>query len=245
MSLKLFITLALVGTAAAMCPSGCSGHGKCESSPKDSCTCYTRRESYIGSTNLVPAFTGADCSMRTCPSGYAWAASPQKNNDHKQLLECSGKGECARSTGQCNCYEGFWGEGCRRSSCPEDCNGHGTCQSLKQFADDYSHDADDAFVSKQFGTPASEPNTVPNVGAKYDSAWDAEANYGCKCDNGYRGPSCSEMECPSGTDPLGGNDNRKGRDCSGRGICGADEPGVCKCFEGYFGEKCQTQTILS
>ena len=46
MSLKLFITLALVGTAAAMCPSGCSGHGKCESSPKDSCTCRCTAKHY-------------------------------------------------------------------------------------------------------------------------------------------------------------------------------------------------------
>ena len=47
MSLKLFITLALVGTAAAMCPSGCSGHGKCESSPKDSCTCRCTAKHYM------------------------------------------------------------------------------------------------------------------------------------------------------------------------------------------------------
>ena len=180
----------------------------------------------------------------TCPLGRAWAASPQANNDHKQRIECSGKGACDRKSGECECYDGFWGEGCRRSACPNDCSGHGTCQSLKQFADDYSHDADDSFVSKQFGTPSSHPNTVPNVGAKYDDAWDADYNYGCKCDSGYRGSDCSLKECPSGTDALGGNGNTKGRDCSGRGVCDYST-GLCECFAGYFGEQCQTQTILS
>jgi len=72
-------------------------------------------------------------SLRTCASGYAWAASPQLDNDHKQLVECSGKGTCDRKSGECTCYDGFWGEGCRRSTCPNDCSGHGTCQSLKKW----------------------------------------------------------------------------------------------------------------
>jgi hypothetical protein len=242
--MKIVLALALLGVATAFCPNACSGHGTCKASPKDSCQCFTRREQEFDTNQNEVAWTGADCSLRTCPLGRAWAATPQDNNDHKQRIECSGKGLCDRKSGECECFDGFWGEGCRRSKCPNDCNGHGTCQSLKTTASDYSHDADDSLVSSSFGVPSGNPNTIPNVGAMYDTAWDAEYNYGCKCDDGFRGPDCSLRECPSGTDPLGGNDNRKGRDCSGRGLCDYDT-GLCECFAGYFGERCQTQTILS
>ena len=220
---------------------------------QDTCLCFTERESHHNrdgsvaagtvSTNFEPAWTGADCSLRTCPRGYAWAATPQFDNNHKQLIECSGKGTCDRKTGECACYDGFWGEGCRPSKCPNECSGHGTCQSLRQFADDYSHNADDNRVSNQFGTPSSNPNTVPNVGPQYDDAWDADYSYGCKCDDGFRGPACDKIECPSTSDKVGGNGNTKGRDCSGRGTCDYDT-GLCTCFPGYYSGACDLQHII-
>jgi len=180
----------------------------------------------VGTAAFEAAWTGADCSLRTCASGYAWAASPQLDNDHKQLVECSGKGTCDRKSGECTCYDGFWGEGCRRSTCPNDCSGHGTCQSLKKMARDY--------------VPY---DTTQDVTAEYDSAWDAEYNYGCKCDDGFRGPDCSMIECPSQADPLGGDGNSEGRDCSGRGTCDYST-GLCGCYPGYAGEKCHVQTFM-
>jgi len=242
----VFVFALLLGSAAAYCPNGCSGHGTCSNSPRrDTCTCYTRREQEGSVNEEVAAWTGDDCSRRTCPKGYAYADTPQANNNHKQRIECSGKGNCDRGTGECSCFDGYWGEGCRRTACPNQCSGHGTCQSLQQFADDYSHNNDDELISKQFGTPSSNPNTVPHIGAQYDSAWDAQYNYGCKCDKGFRGPDCSKQECPSGTDIMGsGHGNEKGRDCSGRGTCDYGS-GICTCFSGYFGTKCESQTILS
>merc|ERR1712188_271862 len=38
--------------------------------------------------------------------------------------------------------------------------------------------------------------------ASYDKAWDSDMHYGCLCDQGYRGPSCALVECPSANDPL-------------------------------------------
>ena len=111
----VLLTLALVAvTTEAYCPNGCSGHGSCSASPKDTCVCYKRRESRAllstiseRSTDMVDAWTGADCSLRTCPKGYAWAAAPIADNSHKQLVECSGKGNCDRKSGECACFDGF------------------------------------------------------------------------------------------------------------------------------------------
>ena len=224
--LTIAVLLGMIATAAAWCPNGCSGHGKCENgngnTVKDSCTCFTRREWYQsgnGPTNsMVPAWQGADCSERTCPKGKAWAASPQANNNHEQLLECSGRGTCDRKTGLCKCFTGYEGEGCRRSTCPNQCSGHGICQDLL-------HHAADSF-------------------AQYNTAWDATYGQGCRCDAGFRGPDCSQIECPSGTDPLGAEDNRHGRDCSGRGLCDFST-GTCTCFSGYKGTRCEIQTVLN
>lgn len=40
----------------------------------------------------------------------------------------------------------------------------------------------------------------------YESVWDAGMMYGCNCDAGYSGPSCSLRECAVGDDPLTGTD---------------------------------------
>lgn len=66
---------------------------------------------------------------------------------------------------------------------------------------------------------------------------------GCYCDQGYRGPDCSQKECPSGVDPLQGYGNEAGRDCSGRGICNY-QTGLCKCFKGFYGEACDNEMVV-
>jgi len=143
---------------------------------------------------------------------------------------------------------GYAGAACQRSVCPNDCNGHGVCQTQKQLADDYSHNADDNAVSSQFATPDADKDCVdctgtPNSGAVYDSAWDSGRSVGCKCDSGFAGPDCSLRECPSEDDPLGGPGRSQGRVCSGRGTCDFTT-GSCSCFSGYYGERCQSQTVL-
>merc|ERR1712146_671652 len=152
--------------------------------------------------------------------GYAWAGVPQGNDDHKQMVECSAKGTCNRKTGECECYDGFTGEGCRSSACPNDCSGHGIRQSQEKFARDY--------VPVVTGiNPQNDPKY--DVTAEYDDAWDAKYTYGCKCDDGFRGPDCSQIECPSQSDVLGGDGAERGRDCSGRGLCDYST-GLCECF---------------
>merc|ERR1711988_675910 len=46
-------------------------------------------------------------------------------------------GVCDRKTGECKCFDGYEGRGCRRSTCPDSCSGHGTCEYIEELAGDY------------------------------------------------------------------------------------------------------------
>lgn len=240
--MKVLLVLAtIIATVGAYCPNACSGHGSCGingnyfsahsiltfsffpfsshvCSPRpstfflDKCTCYHR-------PNGDPAWTGHDCSLRTCPKGTAWASElvVSENNVHPKM-ECSNKGLCDRQTGECSCFENYDGKACERTMCPNDCSGRGICLTQKALA------------------------TLQ--GTTYNTPWDADKAMGCKCDDGYRGADCSQKECPSGDDVLGGDGGSEGRDCSGRGTC-SYVTGLCTCFKGYYGNRCQHQTVLS
>jgi EGF-like domain len=90
---------ATFGLAAAGCPSGCTKNGVC--SQNDLCTCN-------------PGLTGADCSLRMCLFGAAWATDAANPHEH---VECSNQGACNRATGECECHPGFTGRACSRSEC--------------------------------------------------------------------------------------------------------------------------------
>lgn len=237
------VTVSLAG----LCPNRCSGHGECLTDPMGTCRCHIRREVDVGVNSLVPDWMGPDCSQRTCPLGRAWAAPPQANDDHTQRIECSGNGKCNRKTGVCACFERFSGDRCTRDTCPNNCNGHGQCLTIKAMARDYSFWANDDLFDRHFSAPMyvsgvdehDEHNSVSYTGARYNDAWDANHQYGCKCDKQYRGGDCSEKECPSQADVMGGAGNTVGMDCSGRGICDY-KTGLCDCFRGYYGVACQS-----
>eukprot|EP00939_MAST-03C_sp_MAST-3C-sp1_P002959 g2959.t1 len=53
--------------------------------------------------------------------------------------ECSGKGQCDRATGECQCYPGYMGAGCSRTNCPSDCSGHGVCSRLEDVDTGYNY----------------------------------------------------------------------------------------------------------
>nr|BAI39491.1 mastigoneme protein [Ochromonas danica] len=180
------------------------------------CTLNNNCKCYVGSDG-EDDWTGPDCSLRTCPKDYAWVGEVIGANDLHPRVECSNKGICNRQTGMCECFLGYDGIACQRSMCPENCNYRGACFPERILAD--------------------------KAGRKYEVPWDAMKAVGCLCDVGYRGPACDEQECPSGPDPLDGFGNEAGRDCSGRGVCNYDS-GLCTCFSGFFGNRCQHQTVL-
>merc|ERR1712093_104989 len=48
-------------------------------------------------------------------------------------MECSNQGLCDRKTGVCECFDGYTGVACARQACPNDCSGHGTCQTVGEL----------------------------------------------------------------------------------------------------------------
>merc|ERR1712151_759451 len=93
--------------------------------------------------------------------------------------ECSSRGTCDYATGQCKCFDGFEGRGCRRTTCPNSCSGHGRCLSNK--------DKNSQYYSFNY----------PN-----DQMWDYKRTQTCKCDRGYTGYDCNSRICPFGDDPT-------------------------------------------
>jgi hypothetical protein len=181
---------AVLAIASAECPNACSGRGECKRF--DQCACFE-------------GFMGNDCSERICPFGNAhvdgYKGSLNSDADLADTVvtqmypkgtkeapvlttaqsgheyrECSNKGVCDREAGVCACFDAYEGSACQRASCPNECSGHGVCNTVRELAlGDYSN--------------------------SYE-LWDADKGLACKCDAGYSGYDCSERSCPVGIDPL-------------------------------------------
>jgi hypothetical protein len=88
---------------------------------------------------------------------------------------------CDRSSGECECFPGYEGRGCRRQKCPNDCSGNGRCI--------YNSAANSTYVAE--------------AAAKFGSQfWDAGRTRVCACDRGWQGYDCSSRICPKGDDPV-------------------------------------------
>mmetsp|Transcript_15259 Transcript_15259/g.40285 ORF Transcript_15259/g.40285 Transcript_15259/m.40285 type:complete len:267 (-) Transcript_15259:20-820(-) len=238
----------------------CNGHGACVVSTS-TCNCY---EGWGADTD-VAVVKAADCSLRTCPSGRAWADVPSGDTTAHALAECSNKGVCNSGTGTCACFPGFEGDACQRMVCPNDCSGHGRCMNLREMA--------------TLGEALPLSNTTWTYeGDETSTTWDEDMLYGCVCDSSWKvglgngerqepewfGHDCSRRHCPSGDDPrtlskdetncfnvtaeggfgVGANGNLCHVDCSNRGQCNY-YTGECKCFTGYYGDNCGSMSALA
>lgn len=242
--------LPLVSSDCSML-GNCNGHGLCVGLTS-TCACFPG----YGASTDVTLYRAPDCSARTCPSGRAWADVPLTSLAAHALSECSNRGTCDRATGECSCFAGFTGSACQRTSCPNDCSGHGVCVSIKQMA-------------QMANALPLAPDTYYEGDEDY-TTWDEDMNYGCVCDSSWSvglgsgqvqepewfGADCSLRHCPTGNDPrtttdetdcynktatdsiyLGETGNLCHVDCSNRGLCDY-KTGLCSCFDGYAGENC-------
>jgi len=171
---------ALLSVAYGACPNACSGHGTCGLSSK--CSCQQR-------------WVGNDCSLRECPYGLSWIVNDDNTDvpaggtlgGYHPYGECSNRGTCDRDTGECQCVDGYEGRGCRRTSCPNACSGHGFCRFNYEINSNYKGYGDDHITQQ----------------VKYTKQmWDASKTRQCVCDRGYEGIDCASRICPKGDDPL-------------------------------------------
>lgn len=213
-----------LAVANASCPNHCSGHGVCDKN--DQCTCFLEAKVLNEEGNEASErevrkiqWTGADCSLMTCPRGTSWGRV--KNfMEHRQGAECSDAGICDRKTGECQCYTGYDGSACQRTTCPNNCNGHGICASNKDFAEQYARAMATSINEKRFAPRCANKDSSTNICQRnvehlddyyatymvsYENAWDSGLQYGCNCDAGFAGADCSQRECPTNNDPVDDN----------------------------------------
>lgn len=199
-ALRTLTFLALLGLAASECPNACSGHGDCGA--YDMCTCWRNWQAADCSERTCPFGMAHvdtpkgdldhdnDVDTNTVITNhYVYKYGTQEKfpamkdstgtvltNTAHFYMECSNKGLCDREMGTCECFEGYEGSACQRASCPNQCSGHGTCETIRELA-------------------AKDYNNVYEL-------WDRDMTMGCKCDAGYHGADCSSRYCKYGVDPL-------------------------------------------
>jgi len=179
------ILLSILALSQAGCDNSCSGHGVCECG---FCQCYDNWGMGIAHDN-------GDCSDRICPFEIAWVDTPDADGLHHRYAECAGKGICNTESGECECFEGYEGKGCQRTTCPNDCSGHGVCNYINDLT---------------FGTTSFDiPHTEYSVDGKtFDYFnWDAGKTRGCVCDPEWGDVDCSKHLCMYATDTQDHRDN--------------------------------------
>lgn len=175
---KLAVVGLVIHATQAACPNNCNGNGECGEGAVCECN---------------PYYTGADCSLRQCPFGLSWQtetadtlaglATPNYPSGIHAYAECSDRGLCDTETGRCICFIGYEGYNCGRSSCPENCNGHGQCVlDAEVDATNYFNEGL-LMYQKQY--------------------WNAYKTQQCVCDRGWWGTDCSLRLCPEGEAQTG------------------------------------------
>jgi len=192
MILVLFlIASSFVYLSQAACDNQCSGHGFC--GKNGVCQCYDN-------WGLGLSHDTGDCSDRICPFEFAWVDTPDKNGYFHKYAECAGRGICNRGSGECECFPGYEGKGCQRTTCPNECSGHGRCQYIQELP--FGVTPFDYLQGLTAGNKALDYNeqNAYNDFAYYN--WDKTKTRGCVCDPEWGDVDCSKRMCPYGTDVM-------------------------------------------
>lgn len=163
-SFKQVLLVAFVASVHARCNNDCSGNGICNAGSVCECElnfigndCSDRLclygkafidsplgnlngDKYVDTDQQIWLGRSNGLVGEQYPPEYALARADNKQawNEAHFYQECSNKGICDRTTGQCACFPGFEGEGCRRITCPNSCSGHGQCVSMSVMNADYA-----------------------------------------------------------------------------------------------------------
>jgi len=180
MFLSAAVFLAFAASVSANCDNNCSGHGTCLTD--EVCECYDN-------WGIGLSHESGDCSDRICPFELAWVDTPDRSGAFHKYAECAGRGICNRGTGECACFDGYEGKGCQRTTCPNDCSGHGTCEYIEDMA--YAASWNDDVI----------PYFKEDITFEYQD-WDYRKIRGCVCDATYGDIDCSKRMCPHGNDVL-------------------------------------------
>lgn len=154
--------------------------------------------------------------------------------------ECGGRGICDRSTGECKCFGGFTGEGCRRTSCPNSCSGHGTCITDNSA---FFRDGTDGNFNG-WGDVIADHEEIAGADT-FGNNWQRRKMQQCSCDRGYEGYDCSLRKCPRGDDPETSCDDELGADIQNFACSqvGTDEAYFALSFEDQLGGQYTTRPI--
>ena len=185
MKFAVVVLSLLLGTANSACDNDCSGHGDCDCG---FCNCWDN-------WGVGEAHDTGDCSDRVCPYELAMADHPY-NGIRRNYRECGGNGICDRTRGECECFDGYEGKTCGRTTCPNECSGHGRCRFLSDISEIF--------------TPYDVVNDVLDRSAplfEYNG-YDIKNVRTCQCDAEYIGADCSLRMCPFSNDVMDINENQ-------------------------------------
>lgn len=188
MMFALILLLATLSSVAARCDNACSGHGTCQFD--EVCKCFDN-------WGIGLSIDSGDCSERVCPFEIAWVDTPDISGNTHKYAECAGKGICNRNSGQCECFDGYTGKGCQRTTCPAGCSGHGTCE----YIEDLTYGGEILTTETISGALSSQIWDDARASFNY-YGWDKKKTRGCVCDAQYADIDCSKRMCPHGTDVL-------------------------------------------
>lgn len=188
MMFALILLLATLSSVAARCDNACSGHGTCQFD--EVCKCFDN-------WGIGLSIDSGDCSERVCPFEIAWVDTPDITGNTHKYAECAGKGICNRNSGQCECFDGYTGKGCQRTTCPAGCSGHGTCE----YIEDLTYGGEILTTETISGALSSQIWDDARASFNY-YGWDKKKTRGCVCDAQYADIDCSKRMCPHGTDVL-------------------------------------------
>jgi len=178
----VFLLLSLLVAVNAGCDNACSGHGTCTTNGV--CECYDN-------WGVGMSHDSGDCSERICPFEFSWVDAPDKDGHHHKYTECASKGICDRESGLCECFDGYEGKACQRTSCPNSCSGHGQCVYIEDM--EQPSDINNGIPSSYFS------DDYPSFPYYY---WDKTKTRGCVCDPEWFDVDCSKRMCPYGNDVM-------------------------------------------